>query len=123
MDAIAAQVYDAQKAIFKSKGVEYTEGNDDALYNFKQVAHTLGLTPAQVAWVYFEKHLAAIRYAMKHPVLSEPLIGRITDACTYLLLLYGLWAESAQGEEEQSEGPRSCKDCPCASGCPFNEGA
>jgi hypothetical protein len=102
-DAIADEVYEAQKVIFATKGTEYTGGNADALYNFKKIGQEYGVEPELVCSIYLEKHLAAIRYAMQNPVLSEPLLGRIVDACTYLVLLYGLWLEAAEAEELQSE--------------------
>jgi hypothetical protein len=101
MDAIVDEIHREQKALFKTKGREYTIGSDDALANFKAAAAACGTTPALVCQVFLQKHLDAIRYGMENPLLSEPMGSRIVDACNYLLLLYALWWEA---QEEAGEG-------------------
>ena len=82
-------------AIIMSKRPEYTEGHADILNNFKVVAAELGLTPLQVWYVYFRKHVASIGQfcADDSRKLSEPITGRICDAMNYLELLHALVKE------------------------------
>jgi len=78
------------------KGHDYTgAADDDALANFKLVAHTTGLTPLQVWSVYFHKHVDAIMtFVKKGELKSEKIDTRIQDAINYLLLLNGLIKEN-----------------------------
>jgi hypothetical protein len=80
--------------LLNQKGHDYTNGEQDALYNFKLVATRTGLTPLQVWSVYFTKHIDAIyTYLKKGELKSEPIDSRIQDAINYLLLLNGLIKE------------------------------
>jgi len=81
-----------------AKRPEYTEGHSDVLNNFKVVATELGLTPIQVWYVYFRKHVASIgQYAKKPDAgMSEPIQGRIMDALNYLELLNALIEDEAR---------------------------
>jgi hypothetical protein len=83
-------------AIVTAKRPEYTEGHIDVLNNFKVVAREVGLTPIQVWYVYFRKHVASISQFAKNPDLlqSEPIRGRICDAMNYLELLNALVIEN-----------------------------
>ena len=87
------------KECFKTldfKGHDYTgAAEEDALANFKLVAHTTGLTPLQVWSVYFHKHVDAIMtFIKKGELKSETIDSRILDAINYLLLLNGLIKET-----------------------------
>lgn len=80
-----------RERIVQSKRPEYTEGNDDVLHNFKVVAAELGITPIQVWYVYFRKHIASIGQHCKGGVaMSESIENRIADAMNYLDLLNAL---------------------------------
>jgi hypothetical protein len=83
-------------AIVMAKRPEYTEGHIDVLNNFKVVAREVGLTPIQVWYVYFRKHVASISQFAKNPTMSqsEPIKGRICDAMNYLELLNALVIEN-----------------------------
>ena len=78
--------------IVAAKRPEYTEGHEDVLNNFKVVAAELGISPIQVWYVYFRKHVASISQFAKDPSrqMSEPVDGRICDAMNYLELLFAL---------------------------------
>ena len=73
-----------------AKGQDYA-GYDDALKNFKDAAAEMGVSPYTIWFVYFHKHLSAIRTFLREgEVASEPIEGRIHDAILYLFLLLGL---------------------------------
>lgn len=81
-------------AIMQSKGNEYCRSEEDRLANFKRIAATLNLSPIQVWYVYFQKHMdAIISYINTGKEGSEPIDGRIDDASVYLDLLRGFVAE------------------------------
>lgn len=75
---------------FTAKGKSYA-GNDDALFNFKQVAQMTGQTVFQVWASYFMKHVLSLTNAVKdnpsNPVdKSEGNDGRVTDVINYAVL-------------------------------------
>ena len=81
--------------IISAKRPEYTEGHPDALHNFKVVAEEIGITPEQVWYVYFRKHVASISQYAKAPdkKTAEPIWERISDCINYLEILAALNAE------------------------------
>lgn len=95
-DAIRTNLSVERDSIVQSKRPEYTEGNADVLHNFKVVAAELGITPIQVWYVYFRKHVASISQFAAKPnlTLAEPISGRICDAMNYLELLAALVEDS-----------------------------
>lgn len=95
-DILMEQLSTYRRSIVLAKRPEYTEGHPDVLNNFKVVAKELGLTPIQVWYVYFRKHVASISQFAGHPerTQSESIDGRIADAVNYLELLYALVHES-----------------------------
>lgn len=97
-DAIRAALAERREAIVQKKRPEYTEGHADVLNNFKVVAAELGITPIQVWYVYFRKHVASISQFCTDPTrtLSEPVTERIADAMNYLDLLNALVVESLE---------------------------
>lgn len=89
--------------IMKSKGVAYS-GLDDKLGNFKRVAKSLALTPQQVWYVYFAKHLDALSAFLRGEYNdSEPIGGRIKDLINYLFLLHALLNEG--DDEDRGDVP------------------
>lgn len=93
---IIIDLHSERTLIVENKRPEYTEGNADVLHNFKVVAAELGITPIQVWYVYFRKHVASISQFAAKPTmsLSEPITGRICDAMNYLELLAALVEDS-----------------------------
>lgn len=86
--------------ILGKKGQDYTVGQNDTdrLYNFREGALKAGVTPRQVWFVYFWKHLTAIeRYVKEGRVDSEGIKGRIQDGINYLALLYKIVCETERG--------------------------
>lgn len=99
-DTLRAQLAFDRENIVIQKRPEYTEGNVDVLNNFKILATELGITPIQVWYVYFRKHVASIGQFAASPTrtMSEPIIGRIADAMNYLDLLNALIQETTLSE-------------------------
>lgn len=87
-----------RRAIVEAKRPEYTEGHVDVLSNFKVVAAEIGISPIQVWYTYFRKHIMSIAQFGKNPTLSmsEPITGRIADAMNYLELLNALIQDESQ---------------------------
>ena len=83
------------KNIMKQKQPEYTNGDDDILYNFKQIADVMKVPAEQVWATYFFKHVQAIMSHASQPDLvpAEPLQSRFADAINYLFLGYALLCE------------------------------
>jgi len=106
-DVLLDKMIAEEKAIGKTKGNEYTQG--DRLDNFKRIAKELGITPKQALWVYLKKHLDSIASYIKAdavsktgaPILSEPIEGRIMDARVYLSLLRAIIEEERQSNSHE----------------------
>ncbi len=84
-----------------TKGKEYANSTD-RFANFDRLAAQLNLTNIQIAWVYTAKHLDSIaQYCRTGEIHStEPIIGRIVDAITYLTLIAGMIEEKNGRQEE-----------------------
>jgi len=79
----------------KLKGEAYTQGSEDRLANFKEVATDTGLTPLQVWAVYFHKHIKAIDFWLKSGKEGpEGVTGNFLDARNYIDLGVALYEES-----------------------------
>lgn len=98
-DEIVRELNEHRLKIIAAKRPEYTEGNPDVLYNFKVVAEEIGITPEQVWYVYFRKHVASISQYAKDPTkkTAEPIWERISDCINYLEILAALHAERRIG--------------------------
>lgn len=97
---IADERFAECRNILESKGKSYA-GNEDALYNFKQVAEMTGLTPFQVWSIYFLKHVFSLTNAIKENPnkpkdKSEGNEGRVTDVINYTILFECLDRELSQ---------------------------
>lgn len=89
--------------IMKSKGTAYS-GLEDKLGNFKRVAKSLALTPQQVWYVYFAKHLDALSaYLRREYKDSEPIKGRIMDLINYLILFHAIVIENDEEDKAMLE--------------------
>jgi len=93
---VTQRLTELRDSIVTAKRPEYTEANPDVLHNFKTVAKELGITPMQVWYVYFRKHITSISRYCTNPdaSLAEPIEGRIADAMNYLELLNALRNEN-----------------------------
>jgi len=93
---IAKEYWKDCMKIMKSKGIAYS-GRKDKFGNFKRIAKNLGLTPYQVWYVYFAKHLDSLNAWLREEYQdSEPIEGRIKDLINYLLLLGGMIEEEKE---------------------------
>lgn len=75
----------------ETKGKEYTQG-EDRLKNFKDIANDLGIDSKAAWYVYFKKHIDAIKSYIKFnkSFSTETIESRIDDAILYLILLKGI---------------------------------
>lgn len=84
-----------QDKLLDVKGHDYTGANADRLFNFKEVATMLGLTPLQVWSIYWLKHVFAIcTYVKDGKVRSEAIDSRFFDENNYNLLGLALVKEA-----------------------------
>lgn len=75
-------------SVLQTKGVDYSAGSDDGIWNFRAIAEDIDIPIEKAWWVYFFKHLTAVRaFVKRRRVESEPIRGRIVDCINYLLLL------------------------------------
>jgi len=82
--------------IMKAKGLAYS-GKSDSFANFKRVAKNLSMSPYNVWYVYFAKHLDSLASWIREEYSdSEPITGRIKDLINYLFLLYGMIKENKE---------------------------
>jgi hypothetical protein len=78
---------------------EYAHEDDNSFRNFDRLSEDLGISRAQVLWVYLKKHLDGILAHIKgHTSQRENVRGRINDAITYLVLLRAM--------EDEADGVR-----------------
>jgi hypothetical protein len=93
--ALSKQLTQAAEDIMKKKQPEYTNKNEDVLYNFKSTAKSLDLSPMEVWAVFFHKHVQAIMSHAHNPEMheAEPIESRYADAINYLHLGYSLMKE------------------------------
>lgn len=89
------KLLDEARLITKTKGEDYTKGNEDVLINLKE-GKAFGLTSLQTCGVFMKKHIDAIYSYIKTggQSESEPIRERIKDSINYLILLNGLIEES-----------------------------
>lgn len=97
-EVYARRFLDQMYATLCAKGRDYNDGTDDRLQNFKTIAARTGTTPQQALQVLVSKHLDAIeRHCRGHKCTTEPVYGRLIDACNYFVLLAAL-------EEDENAG-------------------
>lgn len=90
------ELFQKERDIGDTKGVEYAD-KSDRLANFKRIAHSLGVDPKVVLWVYATKHFDSIsHYIREGKTLSESIDGRILDLRVYLSLLLALINEQKE---------------------------
>lgn len=86
------------RSLLVTKGAEYA-GSVDRLANFKRGSGDAGVSPLQVALIYWSKHVDSIKTYIRNDaagvkqVLSEPIEGRFDDAINYLILMKALVVE------------------------------
>tara|TARA_R100001163_G_C5054502_1_gene191034 strand:- start:23 stop:376 length:354 start_codon:yes stop_codon:yes gene_type:complete len=88
--------------IMNEKQPEYTNNNQDVLYNFKSTAKHLKLEPQEVWGVFFHKHIQSILSHATNPNMhqAEPIESRYCDAINYLFLGFALYIDKMKEEHE-----------------------
>lgn len=73
----------------KEKNARYSSA-DDALHNFTSGATIMQCTPAQCAWAYATKHIAALRDMIQRDDFSnrEDVLEKIQDIQNYLCFIW-----------------------------------
>ena len=70
---------------------EYARDKDNAFANFERIGDWLGKSREEVLMVYLLKHMdGIISWVDGNESQREDVTGRITDAITYLSLLWGM---------------------------------
>ena len=70
---------------------EYAQDRENVFANFDRVGKSLNMIPEKALMVYLLKHIDGINaYVKGHDSQREEVSGRITDAITYLLLLWAM---------------------------------
>jgi len=111
---IIEEVHRRLISLSATKGVEYTQGDDDRLANFKRAGESLGLPPLAIWMVYSSKHFDSIQSYVKDAIagkprlLSEPIEGRAMDLILYLVLFIGLVMEHEDLRHNQFTVPEDC---------------
>ena len=98
-----------------SKGHAYTRGTVDKHSNFRRTGDAIGLTPAQVLYIFMHKHWDAVTTWLKDGadpsgnVGGESIRGRLADLRNYVDLLYTLSVEEGECDPEdgswEDKGP------------------
>ena len=80
---------------------EYARTSDDVLANFKRIGEAIELSHDKVIAVYLLKHLDGVMaYIDGHTSQREDVRGRLTDAITYLCIL---WASVEDNNQSQTK--------------------
>lgn len=87
-------IIDGCLRVLTAGSTEYA-GDNDKLANFKNCAELIGVSPQQVAFIYFYKHVAGIaKYCRDGKPQRDSFQGRIIDGINYLFLLNAILSES-----------------------------
>lgn len=99
---IRKELLELCEKIMKSKQPEYTNNNQDVLYNFKSSAKRLNIKPSEVWGVFLDKHIQAILSHAGNPNMhhAEPIASRYADAINYLLLGFALHIDDMKSKHE-----------------------
>lgn len=96
------ELIDQSAKVFSQKNADYADAGD-VLANIKGAAQQLGLSPEQVALVYFHKHIQALTKGMLGQELqSESLEERFVDAENFLAILWALYWESREIPQDET---------------------
>lgn len=94
-DKLVKELNEYSFEIITNKRPEYTNENDDVLYNFKSSAKRLDTADLKVWGTFFEKQIQSVYAHLKNPNLkkSEPIKSRFADIINYCYLGYALFVE------------------------------
>lgn len=90
---ITDRFFEDCKTILNKKGADYTIDND-AFKDLKAIAEEIDTAPIKVMWIFFRKHLSAVKNFIKRgKVESEPIEERLKDLANYCALIHALIQE------------------------------
>ena len=85
-------------AMSDQKSQAYTQGSDDRLYNFKELARMAKTTPHEVLTIYMGKHWMALMAWLNQGIVpSDGVANTIADIQNYCDLALAMFVE-AQSE-------------------------
>lgn len=101
-DKFQAELLEEVVKMNNTKGKEYANG-EDRFGNFNRLSAELGISPAQIGWVYLTKHLDSLRQYIRTGKThsEESPYGRFLDAIVYLTLIAGMCKEHNVEEHEK----------------------
>ena len=90
MTSLMEEIFEEVRKTRDAGQKEYARTEDDVHANFRRVAALTGQDPKTVIMTYFFKHIDGIAaYNEGHKSQREDVRGRLKDAITYLILLWG----------------------------------
>jgi hypothetical protein len=105
---IIEQANKRRQSLMINKGKEYSGGDEDINYNFKETAKRLGTrlagTSEFVCLTFLLKHIQSIEQWARNGKLSsgETIISRLDDARNYMDILESLIYENENWREEST---------------------
>ena len=102
-DKIVKQLNDYSFDIMQNKRPEYTNEDEDVLFNFKSSANRLGTSELKIWATFMDKHFSSILSHINNANLkkSEPIHSRFADVINYCYLGYALFIER-DGEKKNN---------------------
>jgi len=90
------QLFNDCSLLTDTKGNDYTKGNKDVLFNFKETGNNININAIDVCYIFMHKHYQAITNYIKTKGQSEsePIEERVKDLINYLVLLQALIKEN-----------------------------
>ncbi len=91
------KVTSEMKDLLVNKGREYAS-DKDSLANFKAGAEDIGISPLQIAWIFYQKHASAVKSYIRtgKEFSSESIEGRLLDMINYSFLIMCLIKEQKE---------------------------
>ena len=100
---LVKQLNDYSFDIMQNKRPEYTNEDEDVLYNFKSTANRLDTSELKVWATFMDKQVQSVYSHLKNANLkkSEPIHSRFSDIINYCYLGYALFIER-DGEKKNN---------------------
>lgn len=88
LEVMQQRLLEMELACMRTKGAEYTHGQEDRLSSFREISQLTGVSMLKVCFVFLTKHFQSVaNFAGAEKVESnESLESRIVDLRLYLLL-------------------------------------
>jgi len=96
------ELEDDRSKVAEGKREDYTKGDEDVIKNFKNQAEAFGIDPKISLGVHMEKQMSAVLNYIRTEgeSESEPIIKRVGDTLNYLELLYGIFTEQDEDDNQ-----------------------